>query len=302
MNVWGQHSKPAVTAQRALLKSTWDTYGPDLRLGTDVVEDGQVVVESYHQNLKTAIELLEPTSIYGLLIMPEAGPDISLSIVDFDSVDGIMKRRIRSGLILRLLIKSVQQRNLEDRAELFRVFSLRPDTAPSLDHLFEVLAMQKLANGFSGTLHSLEGCRDELLKLPRLFIDTFENQCPNNVTMKPNNFYVPLENNNATWDAFCYDGTIGYGFQIRSHDIKEDDLLVLQRCFCAAGVKQAVFVIVTPKGINYRLPTKLECPTYAPCFEFYQLEIDFSEDRNGQIRDYFNSGLGNQQLDGMQME
>ncbi|KIK54633.1 hypothetical protein GYMLUDRAFT_63027 [Collybiopsis luxurians FD-317 M1] len=68
LEVWGLlHSNPVVTARRALLQSAWDIYGPNLRLGPDILE-GESAMEHYHKAIENTRKDVKPTSMYRLLI------------------------------------------------------------------------------------------------------------------------------------------------------------------------------------------------------------------------------------------
>ncbi|KIK51868.1 hypothetical protein GYMLUDRAFT_78056 [Collybiopsis luxurians FD-317 M1] len=269
----------------ALLQDTWDTYSPNLCLGAAVVLDGQQAIDKYYQKLEEAIFVVH-----------------SYSMVECPMV---LKHCIHSGMIMCLLIQAAEKKKLRDRGAPYQFFSLSLSTAPSLDYLFEILGIEKLAGGYSSTLWSLEGRANLPLSLAQLPIIFFNNQSHSDATKKHRYFYVPLQKNNSIYNAFCYQDGMGLGFQktiSKSHTIKKPGLLALHQRLCTAGVSQCIFIIITPKDTNFKLPTDLECLNKKPHFEFYKLELDFLPAYDMYFWDFFESGCVELETDAMQID
>ncbi|KIK65780.1 hypothetical protein GYMLUDRAFT_94389 [Collybiopsis luxurians FD-317 M1] len=166
------------------------------------------------------------------------------------------------------------------------------------------MAIEKLASQFTGTLKSLERDMDRQLVLPQFPIQFFDNKIDDAATKNPGSLYILNQQNNTSWDAFCYIGTTGYGFQFtvsKDHKIKRDGLLALQRRCSAADMRSVIFIIITPKDISFRLPGDLDPPKQRPSFSFYQLQLDFGARHNEAfLKSFYSDSLGSAS-DGMAM-
>ncbi|KIK65096.1 hypothetical protein GYMLUDRAFT_56553 [Collybiopsis luxurians FD-317 M1] len=236
-------------------------------------------------------------------IWTDFGPNLCLGskLLWRDSNTAVMKYCIHSHTIMWLLLKVSQSKGLQDRQTFFWLFHLSPALAPSLGQLFEIMAIERLASGFTGTLELLQ-CPDQKakkswmpeckhLELPLMLVRYFDNKINDDATKDRSLFYIPEQKTNSAWDAFCYVDNIGHGLQFtvrKDYKLKKDSLLALQKCFHAAEVESVCFTIVMPKDIPYKLPEDLDTPQTKPKFKFYHLQLDLGFRHNDAFVSLFN--------------
>ncbi|KIK68811.1 hypothetical protein GYMLUDRAFT_68639 [Collybiopsis luxurians FD-317 M1] len=305
MKVW-RCQLPRLTFDDKLrdrVEELWDDFGPDLRFACTFLwkgKYGEDYIRTYVSELKSYLEGLDSQTLTQILTKPELSSAVSHRLVRSYAESPIsegMKHRIHSRAIIRLLLEASQERSLEERQMFFRIFHLTPALAPSLDQLFEIMAIEWLASDFTATLKLLEKDKStklasRRLEVPQLLVHYFDNKIDCSATMKGGVFYVPEQKNNSAWDAFFFIDKIAYGCQFtisKRHRLKRDGLLELQRRCRAANVETVILIIVTPKDITYKLPGDLDPPRQRPLFSFYQLEVDLGPRLQDSFIDLFNS-------------
>ncbi|KIK62470.1 hypothetical protein GYMLUDRAFT_41920 [Collybiopsis luxurians FD-317 M1] len=277
--VCGQNNN---SASIELMKYAWDTYGPEFRLVKKVTWTGKDAISEHDSALTAALQYLDYHDLIKLL----GDPDSHKIVFSYSTEEQptVLRHRIRSGPIMRLLFEASALKRLEDRQYLFNFFQLSPWLAPSLGHLFEIMSMEKLAGNFYGVLKSLEGGQDRHFHFDQLPIKFFNNNSPASDTLLPFKFYVPKNKNNKAYDGFRYDDRVGYGFQKTvsdTHELNQESILDLYKRFAAAEMLEFIFILVTPMKTNYRLPNHVYRPHSQNLpIQYFQLELDFGPEYN----------------------
>ncbi|KIK69106.1 hypothetical protein GYMLUDRAFT_636243 [Collybiopsis luxurians FD-317 M1] len=276
--VWSLHHPDKVNKYKRDLDAAWKHYGPDFRLGNEILLS-QRNLEDYHWELRNLISSLPMGLLKEFIANPESGKEINDKCIETCSLPGYPNRfmhRLRSRTVLRILYFAIK--DLQQRRELYHLFHSTSRLSVSRGYLFEVTADDILSQGFQGMLEPEDGGNREELDLDPITIELFSNTSDANSTTE-NKFYIPLQGNNATYDAFCYKDGFGIAMQ---HTISEEHpfslkgLRDLNKRFKAAGVKTKWFIFVIPKGTQFKYPP---LPARRAGWKYFILELDVDQTR-----------------------
>jgi hypothetical protein len=200
----------------------------------------------------------------------------------------MVKHRIRSPLILRLVLESSQKSRLTPLREMYNLFSASSHLAVSRGWVFEVLAHAKICSTTKLTLQPLveerhHFKRDENGTSVDVFIgerllEIYSQKSQRDTTISNGHYYVPAEGNNPTFDAFL-PGDLSLVFQMfigRTHGFKQKGVGMFRKRIRAFDKNRnweeskIKFVFVVPVGYEFRVD--------APArplkdVEFYLLEL-----------------------------
>ncbi|KIK67670.1 hypothetical protein GYMLUDRAFT_787821 [Collybiopsis luxurians FD-317 M1] len=186
--------------------------------------------------------------------------------------------RLRSHTIMQLLSLQPAISKFEERRQLYQTFQATYQLSVSRGWLFEGMAIDTLSRNYAGQLEPLEGGELEPLTLGTLEIRLFNNKIHPRSTVSSTHLYVPLQSNNPNWDAFCYNGNTGVGFQMtiagKKRSPSKSGFTALHARFNAIGVARKIFVFVMPKGPTFKLPPLPDGIDQE--WEFFILELDVS--------------------------
>jgi hypothetical protein len=145
------------------------------------------------------------------------------------------------------------------------------------------MADDLLSQGFQGMLEPEDGGNMEQLDLDYLTIELFSNTSDPNSTTEEDKFYIPVQGNNPTYDAFCYKDGCGIAMQhtiSKKHPHSLKGLQDLNKWFNAAGMKKKWFIFVIPKGTQFTYPP---LPACRAGWEYFTLELDINQPSASQV-------------------
>ncbi|KIK55533.1 hypothetical protein GYMLUDRAFT_99509 [Collybiopsis luxurians FD-317 M1] len=268
--VWNlRFGEEDVKLLEAELKAAWRHYGPDFRLGNSMISDHQTL-EEHHDEVRKDITELEwkdirsPSHNYIETYFLPSRPNVPI-------------HRLRSRTILRMFIAAITVHELRERREMYRLFHSTGRLSASRGYLFEVMADEILSQGYDAILQPEDGSTTIPFTLRPHQIELFSNMNKANTTTNRSKFYVPLQGNNPTYDAFCYQDGIGIAFQDTicfKHKFSLKGFRDLNARFNAAGVTQKYFIFVIPIGNVFKYPV---LPVFRAGWQFFVLELDAAQ-------------------------
>ena len=260
------------------MKEAWRYYGPDFRLGNTLISEHRTL-ESYHQVVKDVIDQLDLDALQKYVGNPYSGLDIShycIETYSLASQPDVLVHRLHSRTIWRMFMAAIAVHDLEQRWQLYSVFHSTRRLSVSRGYLFEVMANDILSQGLNVTLVPQNGGSPEQFTFSQRTMQLFSNTSKANTTTGEH-FYVPLQGNNPTYNAFCYQSRIGVAIQSTicfKHHFSSKGFRDLNARFKAASVEKRYFIFVVPfdNGFHYpKLPAKREP------WRFFTLELDVSQ-------------------------
>ncbi|KIK71694.1 hypothetical protein GYMLUDRAFT_90542 [Collybiopsis luxurians FD-317 M1] len=282
LSVWNLHFPGLVEGKERDLKKAWARYGPDFRLGQDIIR-GITSVQGHHWFILSYLKGIKAPKLLEYFRNLESGREITHMIIE--TVASSNHRlgfchRLRSRTIMRLLSYVIALSEFGERRQLYQALQATPQLSVSRGWLFEGLAIDTLSQEFEGKLKSISSNdgSEEPLSLPKLKLRFLDNKIQPAKTVSHSRLYVPIQSNNPTWDAFCYKGNVGIGFQIviagKNSLMSKAGFMILNSRFTAANVTRKMFVFVIPKDATFRVPTLPE--GISQMWEFFSLEVDVS--------------------------
>ncbi|KIK64198.1 hypothetical protein GYMLUDRAFT_71617 [Collybiopsis luxurians FD-317 M1] len=287
----------SVYSLQKVLLDAWKDYGPDLRLGTDILKFGAGHVADHRAAVVDAVNSLNAGTVTQLT-SGQSELAISHTVVETirRTIGGRQSvvSRVRSQAVMRLLIAHYTKESLAERRRLFYALSGDSRFGTSLGWLFESMAIDKLSHGVSNLkiLPLTSKLKKTSLKWSKLAIDVFPRLTNATFTKSPESFYVPAEGNNKTWDAYCLtkkgNKIYGYGFQMtvgRKRKLNAEGLATLAKRFTAARVnpEKYFFIFVTPVKYEFKLPTNISA-TNLRKWKFYHLPLEVTDsDPEGKL-------------------
>lgn len=297
-----------------------DVFGPNIRELLPAINQAdddllQKRVDGYIGRISQALENLDHKSIEQLFkyrdaISSSSSAQFTHTLVHtYGCASGIpyvdeVQNRIRSPLILRLLLRLMQLRRLSTLREMHQVLSAASHLAVSRGWAFEILCHEKLCKIESFVINPM------VKKGHTLIPDTGNGI---NITMGPRRleiysvstrveqttcsrcYYVPAEGNNPTFDAFA-PGPESMAFQMfiaRKHSFKKKGADMVRKRLQAFDTKRdfqiskVKFVFVVPSGTSFQV----EAPNWRDKtlseIDFYVLELDIGSSCMCCLRSFF---------------
>ncbi|KIK50393.1 hypothetical protein GYMLUDRAFT_987794 [Collybiopsis luxurians FD-317 M1] len=244
-------------------------------------------VDELHWELKSFIDALSIATLRGYIANPDSATiEISHRCIETFSLPDHPNRllhRLRSRTVLRVFYGALALKDLQERQQLYHLFQSGAQLSVSQGYLFEVMADDLLSQGFQGMLEPEDGSNVEQLDLDYLTIQLFSNASDPNSTTEEDKFYIPVQGNNPTYDAFCYKDGCGIAMQhtiSKKHPHNLKGLRDLNKQFNTAGMKKKWFIFVIPKGTQFKYPP---LPACRAGWKYFTLELDVNWTSASQV-------------------
>ncbi|KAJ7134645.1 hypothetical protein C8R44DRAFT_870254 [Mycena epipterygia] len=281
-------------------------FGPNIRDLLPVIYESddalQISVDMHIKKISEELQRLGKDSLKLLFTYPDTIPSVfSHTLVHTYGVSSgkafrdDIQHRIRSPLILRLVLQLVQLKQLSDLREMYDVFSASSNLAVSRGWAFEILCHEKLCGIGVISLHPMvkQGGKLRMVDSDSSSVATDITIGPREVhiytasarleaTTSTSRYYIPAEGNNPTFDSFI-PGEDSLAFQMfiaRKHSLKRKGMdMVRKRLRAFDGnrdwkTNKIKFVFVIPVGSVF----EVDAPTWnLKDVEFYTLELDVGD-------------------------
>ncbi|KAJ7081301.1 hypothetical protein B0H15DRAFT_854525 [Mycena belliarum] len=263
-----------------------DACGTNIRDIAEVMADEspdgrQESVEQHIEDISTHLQQLhDANSPLQLFAVPDALLDHSYShslihtygVYAKDPARMKVRHRIRSTLILKLLLKAYQSSRLRQPSRMNDLFTSSSLSSVSRGWVFEILCHEKLCIATTLAIVPLIASDVKptcLVRDPNAVptsvpvgkrdLEIYSSGSIVSSTASPKAYYVPAEGNNPTFDAFLHvPGEPGVGFQMfieRSRSVKRRGMALLRKRLAAfpTAKDDLRFVFVVPSGSDFHI-------------------------------------------------
>jgi len=214
----------------------------------------------------------------------------------YGALDGhVIWHKIRTPLVLRLVLKAYQINRVSQLRQMNDLFSATALLAVSRGWVFETLCHEFICNVSSlelqpmrreGTSLIRESTSPSKVPIGDRSIEIYTLGSKTTTTVSPVHYYIPAESNNATFDSFLHGrGDHSLGFQMfigRGHSLKKKGMTNLRKRLKAYEPtrdwkqNKIGFVFVVPQGYDFEVVVPNR--QYQD-IQFYTLEVNISVDQ-----------------------
>lgn len=277
-----------------------DIFGPNIRTLVRVICNSstiqlQTATERHVIMMKQHLEGLNKRQLKYLFTCPDSlVSPFSHTLVHtrgqeaVEPGDETILHQIRTPLVLRLLLQSLQQSRLRQLRDMYELFSSSSHLAVSRGWAFEVLCHAKILDMDELTLHPVSEHRHKLMKtdgaspvhvsIGKRRMEVYTAGRGVETTVDTECYYVPAEGNNPTLDAFI-PGEASLALRMfmgRTHTLKKKGVAMFRKRLMAFDkdrnwrTNKMKFAFVVPTGSDpFEVPT-----SRLPDVDFFVLELD----------------------------